>query len=223
MIRTSLYVALVVAVSAGMARAQDSVVALIGDREVGAQLAKIVESTRAQGLPVEPILAKVHRGAMIHTPPRRILAAAAAVAARLPVARDALAPRSNTGDVIAAEDALSEGVNKEAIRAIREASPEPSIAVPLGVLTELVASGTKLSRASSIVLTLIKRGASGQQLAAMEKTISEDVSSGLTAEQALELRMNGLSAVLAPGSPAVSLTAPAGNPGGASTPPVKHP
>jgi hypothetical protein len=221
MIRSSRYVALLVAVSAGAARAQDSVTALIGDREVGAQLAKIVESTRAQGLPVEPILAKIHRGTMIHTPPRRILAAAAAVAARLPIARDALAPRSNTGDVIAAQDALSEGVNKEAIRAIREASPEPSIAVPLGVLTELVASGTQLSRASAIVLTLIKHGASGQQLAAMEKTISEDVSSGLTAEQALELRMNGLNAVLAPGSGAAtgtSLTSPA-----STTPPVKHP
>ena len=88
----------------------------------------------------------------------------------MPIARDALAPKSNTGDVIAAEDALSEGVDKEAIRAIREASPEPTIAVPLGVLTELVATGTKVSRASAIVLTLIKRGASGQQLAAMEKT-----------------------------------------------------
>ena len=198
MIRTPMCVAVLLAISAGAATAQDSVTALIGDREVSTQLAKIVESTRAQGLPVEPILAKVHRGAMIHTPPRRILAAAAAVAARLPIARDALAPRSNAGDVVAAEDALSVGVDKEAIRAIREASPEPSIAVPLGVLAELVASGTRLSRASAIVLTLIKRGASGQQLAAMEKTISEDVSSGLTAEQALELRMNGLNAVLAP-------------------------
>ena len=221
MIRTPVRVALLLAISAGAARAQDSVTALIGDRELDAQLAKIVASTRAQGLPVEPILAKVHRGAMIHTPPRRILAAAAAVAARLPIARDALAPKSTTGDVIAAEDALSEGVNKEAIRAIREASPEPSIAVPLGVLTELVASGTQLSRASAIVLNLIKHGASGQQLAAMEKTISEDVSSGLTAEQALELRMNGLNAVLAPGSggaTATSLTSPA-----SATPPVKHP
>lgn len=198
MIRGAVLVAALLTVNAMAAPAQDAVAHLVEDREASAQLAKIIESTQAQGLPVEPILAKVQYATVMHASPQRIVAAARAIAARLPIARDALAPKDNIADVIAGEAALSFGVNKEAIKAIRQASVQPSIAVPLGVLAELVASHVPVSRASAIVLSLVKRGASGQQLAALEKSVIDDMGFGVSPDQALELRLQGLNAVLAP-------------------------
>ena len=199
MMRTVVLAAALLA-AAPPAWAQDSLAHLTSDRDASAQIAEIIERTRAQRLPVEPIIAKVEYATVMHAPPQKIVAAARAIAARLPIARDALAPKDNPADVIAGEGALSFGVTRDAIRAIRNASSEPSIAVPLGVLTELVATHVPIVRASAIVLRLIKRGASGRQLAALEKNVIDDVAFGVNPEQALELRMNGLTAVLAPGS-----------------------
>ena len=48
-----------------------------GDAEASAQLAKIVESTRQSGLPVEPILAKVQYALLVaHAPSSRIVSVA---------------------------------------------------------------------------------------------------------------------------------------------------
>jgi hypothetical protein len=219
MMRSLVVAAGVLVLGAAPARTQDSVAALTRDPDANAELAKIIEATRAQGLPVAPILDKVQYAMVVHAPPQRIVAAARAIAARLPIARDALLPRATPADIIAGEVALSYDVSTDAIKSIRQASSEPSIAVPLGVLTELVASKVPAKRASEIVLTLLKHGASGQQLAAMEKTVTEDVRSGLTAEQALELRMNGLNAVLAPSAGQGAAGAVPNN--GAALPPRK--
>ncbi len=173
-----------------------------GDARATAQLASIVEATRAQHLPVDPILAKVQYALIVHAPPARIVAAAQAVAGRLVVAREALAPRDIPSDVAAGESALSLGATREVLRGIREASHEPSVAVPLGVIAQLVAGGVKVERASQIVKELIRQGASGQQLASLQKNVNEDVGYGAKVDNALDLRMNGLRAILAPGTSA---------------------
>src|SRR6185369_17239402 len=103
---------IVVAACAGAARAQAPLIA--GDREASDQIAKIVESTRQVGLPVEPILAKVQYAVRVaHAPAPRIVAVARAIASRLPIARDALAPGATTSDIVAGEDALSTGATRE--------------------------------------------------------------------------------------------------------------
>lgn len=194
------WIAMTVMASSATALGQQPEQNLIPDREANRQLAHILDSTRAQGLPVAPIVAKAQYAAVMHAPADKILAAARAIAARLPIARAALAPRDNTADVIAGEGALSFGVSKETIRAIRQASAEPSIAVPLGVLTELVASHVPIDRASELVLALVKRGASSQQLAALQTNVAADVGFGVPPDQSLELRTKGLTAVLGGGA-----------------------
>ena len=200
MIRTWLCL-LAIAGAARTAGAQDSVSQLAADRVTAVQLARIVDSARALGLPTDPIVAKIRRGALLRTPPERIVVVARAVATRLAEARVALAPAPTAAEIAAGADALSvAGVTSDALRAVRSARPDKPVAVPIGVLTQLVASGVPAKRATEIVTDLIKRGANNVQLVALGNDVDFDIGRGARATAALDVRLRGLTAVLAPSS-----------------------
>ena len=170
-----------------------------GNAQATAQLAAIIDAARAQNLPVDPIIGKVNYALLrVHARADTVLSTARGVAARLSVARDALAPRANALDIAQAEEALSFHVSREIITRIRAASNEQSIAVPLGTLTQLVASHIDANRAAEIVLSLVKRGATSQQLADFGTNVNTDVMSGGRPDEALAIRMRFLTAALAP-------------------------
>jgi hypothetical protein len=184
-----------------------------GDRDASEQLTRIIETTRQNGLPVDPILAKVSYGVTIaHAPPSRIVAAARAIASRLPVARDALSPGATPLDIVAGEGALSNGATRESLQAIRAAGGHQPLSVTLGVLAQLVASGVPAQRASQTVVEFVRRGASVRQLASLGNDVNVDVANGSAAVTALDTRARGLNAVLAPQSvtsaPGIDATAP---------------
>lgn len=178
---------------------QDTVTLLPGDAQANAELGRIVSAARDAGLPVDPILGKVRYGVVVvHAPPQRIIAAARALAARLEVARDALAPRPTPSDIANGADALAYGATKDELRAVRSASSDQLVSTHLGVLAQLVASGVPAKRAAEIVTDLIKRHASAAQLAALGNDVNADVVRGAQAMAALDTRLRGLTAVLAP-------------------------
>ena len=170
------------------------------DSAASAQIGTIVDGTRALGLPTERIVAKVQRGLFVHAPATKIVAAARAVAERLAAARTALAPAPSPADIEAGEDALSLGVNEAALKAVRQVSPNQSVAVPLGVLAQLVTSGVPTKRAMDMVTQLIRHGATSDQLVALGRDVNSDVERGAKADASLDARMRGLTAVLAPGT-----------------------
>jgi hypothetical protein len=183
---------------------------MVADRDASAELAKIVAAAEQNGLPIDPILAKVRYAVMVaHAPAPRIVAAAHAVAARLEDARKALAPHPTPTDISAGENALGSGVSRKSLEQIRKVSANRPVAVPLGVLAQLVASNVPEERAAKYVTDLIKRGATADQLVALGNDVNADIKLGSGAMSALELRMNRLNAVLgAPGAGA-DVAAPA--------------
>lgn len=193
------------AASARGAAAQDSAVAGL-DRESAAQVERIVEATRARGLPVDPILSKVRFALVVHAAPARIVATAQAVAIRLEAARAVVAPHATAGDIAAGEEALSFEVPKDVLRKVVQASPNRSVAVPIGVLTQLVVSGVPAGKAGDIVTELIRRGASAAQLVALGNDVNGDVQSGAKAAESADIRMRGLTPLLAPAGAASQST-----------------
>jgi len=185
--------------SAHVASGQDSLPLANIDREIASRLTSIVDSARARGLPTAPIIAKISQGVLLHAAPDRIVTAAQSVATRLDDARTALAPKPTAADIVAGGDALSvSGVTKTALEAVRSTSPTKPVAVPLGLLAQLVASGVPATRATQIVTELVKRGASNAQLVALGNDVNSDVDRGARANASLDVRLRGLTAVLAP-------------------------
>jgi hypothetical protein len=223
--RGSLVVAAALLVaSRGSAGAQVSLDFVNADRETAAQLTRILESVREANLPTEPVVAKARLAMRVHAPPARLIAALQAVAVRLEEARAALGPASPKADILAGQDALmTKGVTKEMLHQIRLAEPNQSIAVPIGVMAQLVASGVEPKKAADIVKRLVRAKASTTQLVALGNDVSQDVIAGAGASSALEIRLQTLKPLLAyelPGAAnaADALTTSAGK-GGAGRPP----
>jgi hypothetical protein len=203
--RRAVAVAVLVSGLTTAARAQASFDFVDADRETLAQLTRIVESVKAANLPTEPVVAKARLAAQVHASPARMIAALEAVASRLADARDALGSTTPNVDITAGADALSfKGVTKEMLQRIHVAQPSRSIAVPLGVLAQLVASGVAPKDAAEIVSRLVHARATNAQLVSLGNHVSQDVIAGAGPASALQIRLETLKPLLAYGAPATS-------------------
>jgi len=164
------------------------------DGETQALVLRTVDSARTRGLPVEPIVDKALEGATKRAAGPRIQAAISSLFRRLEVARDALAPNPGPRDIAAGADALAYGATREALVTMRSIRPNESIAVPLGVLTQLVASGVPAVRATRVVADLLRRGARDEQLIALNEDVRSWVAAGASPEKDDE---DGIAPVLA--------------------------
>jgi hypothetical protein len=204
---------LLTAAVARSATAQRDTFAL-ADRAATAELSTIVSNARDAGLPVDPIFGKVRYGVVVaHAPADRIVAKVRALVERLTVARDALAPHPSASEITYGADALEYGATRNDLLAVRSASGDQPASTSLSVLAQLVASGVPRKRAAAIVTDLIKKRVSAEQLVALGRDVNADVASGAQANAALDIRLRGLSAVLAPpptaaAEPGITLTAP---------------
>jgi hypothetical protein len=206
MMRRILFGVIVTFACPAIAGAQDSLSLSAIDPAAAERLRAIIETTRAKDLPVDPIVGKVRFALTLHAPSAKIVAAAGAVARRLEVARDALAPRPAPNEIVAGENALSEGIGSGVLRKVREASRDRSVEVPLGVLAQLVATGVPVDQATETVTNLIRRGANNRQLVALGDGVERDMSSGERADLSIKMRLQPLNAVLAPTAAAGGLS-----------------
>ena len=189
------------------------IVLLIGSRSVSAQedrlatkldgqthtaVMRAIGTARERGLPLDPLVNKALEGATKRAPGPRIEAAVDTLLRRLEVSREALAPSPSERDIAAGADALGYGVTRDALASMRSIRPRGSIAVPLAVLTQLVASGVPVARATGVVAELIRRGARDEQLIALSDDVRWYIASGASPEAALDVRTRGLNAVLPP-------------------------
>ncbi|HEY8470190.1 MAG TPA: hypothetical protein VIL18_11135 [Longimicrobiales bacterium] len=155
-------------------------------------VAAVIEQTRARGLPTEPLVDKALEGVAKRAPGELIVGAVARLAERLGAARAALGPNASLAEVQAAAEALAVGVPEEALRELRAAVPDAPLAVPLGVLTQLVSRGIAVGRATETVLELLRRGARAPQLIALGQAVQEDIAQGMAPATALDVRLRGV-------------------------------
>ena len=190
-------------VAAQGAHAQDPLAIPGVDAGTIAQLRQIVAATAERGLPVDPIVGEARFAALRRVAAPTLIDAAKRVAERLEIARTALKPEPTPADIAAGAEALKYGVPPDALTAIRAARDGRPVAVPLGVLTQLVASHVPVKRASAIVLDLIRRGADATQLADLGNAVNTDIARGRRPEESLDWQLQSLNALLAPPGGAV--------------------
>lgn len=167
-----------------------------------------VVTARSIGLPEGLLIAKANEGIAKRATPKRITDAVAALGKRLQVARNQLAPNPSEDEIAAGADALYVGVPAPILKKMRAAWPNRSLALPLGVLTELVAKGLPADRAARTVTDLMTRGASNVQLYTLAQSVQGDVAAGWAPEAALDLRARGVMSLLPPAPAASAFTNP---------------
>ena len=155
-------------------------------------IAPVIERARAQRLPVDLLYARARQGQVGRLPAARIELAVRKLAERLETANDALAPNATVEELRGAADALLNGVPRETLREMRRAARDASLAVPLGVLTQLVARGVPVEQASVRVVDMLQRGASSTHFIALDARVREDVLAGKRPDESLDLRLKGI-------------------------------
>ena len=162
------------------------------DPAIDSAIAPIVRQTEAGRLPVELLYAKAREGEVRRVPVDRIEATVRSLAHRIAVAHDALAPSPTTEEVRAATDALAYNVPAATLREMRRAGGDGSLAVPLGVLTQLIVRGVPVEKAAVEVVHLLQRGAVPRHFIALEERVREDVLAGKRPDESLDLRLKGI-------------------------------
>ncbi|MFN2563598.1 MAG: hypothetical protein ABR499_01135 [Gemmatimonadaceae bacterium] len=157
---------------------------------------RVIQGARARALPTGPLVDRALEGAMKRAAGPRIRDAVTALAQRLEIARTMLAPSPTEADIAAGAGALSVGVPKDVLRTIRSVQPDQPVAVPLGVLTELVARSVPVDRAATLVVQLIKRGATPTQLVELNDHVQRDIAAGIEPAAAFDLRTRGVASTL---------------------------
>lgn len=173
------------------------------DSATEAAIAPILAEARATNLPIQLLYAKAREGQVRRAPVTVIAEKVRALAQRIHTANEALAPNASEQELRAGVDALAVGVPVETLREMRKARRDGSLAVPIGVLTQLVLRGVPVENASVQVVDLLQRGAIPAHFIALETRVREDVLAGRRPDESLDLRLKGI----IPNLPASATTA----------------
>jgi len=157
------------------------------DAQTQTQVAAILDSARAAGLPLEPLVDRALEGASKAASGERITAAVRKLATDLAAARRALGD-SDAAELEAGASALRAGVKAETLTRLRAARPRQPLTVPLAVMADLVARGVPADTASAYVLTISH--ASDEQLVAFQRSVERDIALGAPPLTAAAVRVN---------------------------------
>lgn len=168
----------------------------LGDAEARANLKALMLSAAAKGVPTAPLVTKVREGIAKGATPDRIRSATHLLAQRLETAAKMLAPTRAPDELTAGADALQAGVPASTLRDMRSIWPTKPLTVPLGVLSEMVASGVPHASATKRVRELLEKGATSAQVATLGVNVRADVAAGLAPDAAMELRSKSVLSLL---------------------------
>jgi hypothetical protein len=151
-----------------------------------------LDSARAAGLPIDPLIQKALEGRGKGAPADRILTAVRAVRLSLVQARGVLGPVT-AGELTAGANALRAGATTEDLAGMRQAR-DGSLQVPLEVLSDLIARGVPSARAGAAVVRLVRQGTDDRQLQLLRERIDQDIRGGTAPGVALDRRLAGIPA-----------------------------
>jgi hypothetical protein len=144
--------------------------------EIRAPVVTLVDSARAVGLPVEPLVQRALEGATKRAAGDLIVAAVRRLATDLGRARSALDSRASLAELTAGAAALRAGAPPQVLQELRRRRRGP-LTVPLAVLTDLVASGVPVDSAAAAVLALATR-TRDVDLVEFRRAVERDVALG---------------------------------------------
>ena len=155
------------------------------------QLEAILDSARARGLPIEPLLDRAFEGAAKAAPPGSIVIAVSRLRDELLLVRSAFGEAASTAELTAGASALRAGAMPEQLAQLRKLRPGKPLTVAAGVLADLAAAGVPADTAISAVLA-IARDADDADYLVFRRNVQRDIELGASPGAALAVRLRGL-------------------------------
>ena len=160
----------------------------------------LIDSARAVGLPVNPLVERALEGAIKGAPGATIATAVRRLAADLGRARDALGSGASPAELDAGAAALRAGAGPDVLTLLQRARGHRPVTMALAVLTDLVARGVPIDTAAKAVLTLAAK-ARDEDLVDFRRAVERDIAIGAPPAAAASVRVNAAAREMRPGRP----------------------
>ena len=152
----------------------------------------IIDSARARGLPVEPLVQMALEGASRGADASRIVRAVGSLAERMSTARAVLGAGSTETELVAAAGAITLGIPNATLRDLRRAQPDRSVALPLVVLADIVQRGVPIDTASSVIMSLSRARLPESEFNTLRQSVMQDIGLGANPAAAASTRAKGI-------------------------------
>lgn len=178
--------------AATTAAAQDSRVAPRLDPPTKAAILAIVDSARAQGIPVEPLMEKVYEGMARGADGPRIVAAVRALTIELASAHKALGTVATADEIKAGASAVHAGVPAvELGKMKKQGGLRRSLTLPFTILADIVSRGVPVKTAANAIRSLVGAGARDDEINTFQRNVKVDIEQGAPPAAAAETRAKG--------------------------------
>jgi len=171
------------------AGAQDPRIGSRLDAPSRAAITALVDSARAQGLPVEPLMEKVYEGQGKGADGPRIVAAVRSLMLEMASAHRALGTVASVDEIKAAASAMHAGVPAVELGKMKKQSGlKRSLTLPFTVLADLVSRGVPVEAGVNAIKSLVGAGAKDAEINNFQRNVSVDIEQGAPPAAAVETR-----------------------------------
>jgi hypothetical protein len=158
-------------------------------------ISALVDSARAQGLPIEPLMEKVYEGLGKGADGPRIVAAVRSLTLEMASAHRALGTVASADELKAAASAMHAGVPAVELGKMKKQSGlRRSLTLPFTVLADLVSRGVPVEAGVNAIKSLVGAGAKDADLSKFQRNVSVDIEQGAPPAAAAETRAKAVPA-----------------------------
>lgn len=184
----SLMMVVALAGSVVSAGAQDPRMSPKLDAPSSAAIRAIVDSAKAQGIPVEPLYEKMYQGQGMGADGPRIVSAVRTLALEMASAHKAMGTVASADEIKAGASAMHAGVPAVELGKLKKQSRLRSLATPFTVLADLVSRGVPVRTAANAIRSLVGAGAKDKDINDFQRNVKEDIQQGAPPAAAAETR-----------------------------------
>jgi hypothetical protein len=176
----------------GTIEAQDPRIGNRLDAPTRKALSALVDSAKAQGIPVEPLMEKVYQGLAMGADGPRIVLAVRSLTVEMANAHRALGAVASTDELKAAASAVHAGVPPVELGKMKKQSGlRRSLTLPFTVLADIVSRGVPVQTAVNAIRSLVGAGARDRDISEFQRNVQVDVEKGAQPAAAAETRAKG--------------------------------
>ena len=177
----------------GSVEAQDPRIGNRLDAPTRKALSALVDSARAQGIPVEPLMEKVYQGLAMGADGARIVVAVRSLTAEMANAQRELGTVATTDELKAAASAVHAGVPPVELGKMKKQSGlRRSLTLPFTVLADIVSRGVPVQTAANAIRSLVGAGARDRDISEFQRNVQVDIEKGAQPKAAAETRAKGV-------------------------------